>query len=602
MFSPKFDDVCADPSVCADPELDAIKALKGLDDEQRAAASAEAKRLVILAAAGSGKTRTTISRLGWRLATGVKAEGLLLTTFTRQAAEEMRQRLTQAVGEVAERVPVGTLHSHCLNWLPTLLPELPPIEVVASEPQDLCAELRREARYESGRFCFDELEEEVALLLDEATPATCAWAAGFTEILVDEAQDLSSRQAELLMRLAEVSGASLTLIGDDYQSIYAFRGAHPKFIVSCTRDPSWRVCTIGTNYRSRAPIVAAAQKLITHNLNRSDKPARAARGEGPEISWRALPDLWTEICTHLTDLTRAGLPYDSAEPSTAVLLRTNGLLSSWEHACWVAGVRFLRLGREELPLDEQPGGEVLLPLLRLIAGVGSAEDTARWRAFCDTQADGAALSIQRAAGAWAGGDQRPEWGLQRLLDSPWLGEGRPSLRQRLIQRAALSVTTGAGDTADSEAAEAVEALEQGLAWLSFTAHGEPWLSAWLLALERWSWRRPLLTLGTIHQSKGREWSRVILPRMEEGILPWRQALGCDDAMEEERRIAYVALTRARDELKVSWTLDNARPSRFIKEARPAVALSQRVTKLLEIRRDKRRREDGGTALSYLNPL
>lgn len=538
------------------------EALQGLDPEQRAAASAEASRLVILAAAGSGKTRTTIARVTWRMARGTAPSAMLLTTFTRKAAEEMEERLQARAGDEARALPVGTLHAHCLRWLPELLPELPAITITRTAPAEeaLSPETRRTARHTSGHFSLDELEEEVALLLEEGAARTRAWAEPLQEILVDEAQDLSERQASMLLRLAELADADLTLIGDDYQSIYAFRGARPAFLVQCAQSVHWRVCTIGTNYRSVSAVVEAAQSLIEHNESRTEKSARAARGSGADVRWRGMPDPWTETCTILGEVARANREPSDGGPATAVLFRTRALLSSWEHACWVAGMRYLRLGEEPGGLEALPGPHVVLPLLRLIAGVESVEDHRRWDAFRDQEDDPRALTVDQARRAWAAGEPCPAWGLQRVLDGGWTGPSAPSLRQRLIQQCRAQ--------AEDDAEDAVATLQRHLSWLAFTARGEPWLEAWLLSLERWSWREPVLVLGTIHQSKGKEWPCVYLPRWEEGILPWRDALDAPDALEEERRIAYVALTRARDELHVSWTMDTeARPSRFIQEAR-----------------------------------
>jgi DNA helicase-2/ATP-dependent DNA helicase PcrA len=522
-----------------------------LDPEQRAAATLPDGPALIIAPAGSGKTTTLVARLGVLLSRGVAPEQIAVATFNRDAALELSARIRVRVVPsmpAADRIEVRTLHalarqvlldhgstarlvSDRLPLLRALLrraaagaraddASLPEASALDTEISAWKVE-RREPRHPGlvegyaallaarSSLDFDDLVVGAAEALEGDSALRLRWQSRFTHICVDEFQDVDAAQLRLV-RLLAAPEDNLFVVGDDDQTIYAWRLADVRRILTFEAGyPAARRVQLATNYRCPAPVVAISRRLISVNRERFDKRINAAPTALPTpdavlASSTAAPD-WpdrmaqlaagearggrtvcflartrAELGPMLLSLTRAGEPHTTSVPA----------------AVQAAEVQQLVAAARKLPAHLEPFGA----LLTLRAGHG-------WR-----RADGSdALSDDDHAAldallGWAVGIAR----LDRFLE----------LHDRALAR--------------------LEAL-----------------------------RRPdtLIELVTVHGAKGREWQTVVVLGMEEERFPNRRALiGADAperALEEERRLAYVALTRATRRLILAF--DPARPSRFLAE-------------------------------------
>ena len=538
--------------------------LDGLDPYQAEAVLASERRLILLAAAGAGKTRTLVARVTHLLQQGVEPASIVVTTFTRKAAAEMRERLTHALDEgLVGQLQIGTMHAHLYAWLRRHTPDEPGVwlQPDASEGSDefhthgaeanASSDERRAARQHTGRYGFDDLEDEWALRLGRCSAELDAWLMTLEEILVDEAQDLSHTQAALLlaMQARAGDGLRLTLIGDDFQSIYAFRGAEPTFLIRCSRDPSWRTCLLGTNYRCRADIVDAAQRLIEHNLHRTTKQSRAHRSGGGSIQLSLHADPWAEACASFGWLREED---DADEDTTAVLLRTHDLCLIWETVAFLRGLRVAPLRGEVTDhWRDHPALVARLRMLRWLCAVPLPEDLVAWETLAQRRGwTGGMDELLRLQHGWDGRAPAPWDAWRRLLDL-----GRAPCGERWLD----VIDEGVDEIAPA-------ARNRALAWWRGTFPRAPSALTYLRQVELWPHLPAVCALGTIHQSKGLQWPRVLLPRWEEGVLPWKRARDNPAALEEERRIAYVAMTRAEDALWVSTTGAPQGWSRFLGEA------------------------------------
>ena len=533
--------------------------LGSLDPEQRAAALLPDGPAQVIAPAGSGKTTTLVARLGVLLARGVPPESIAVVTFNRDAALELAERIGRRLGEVVpdvRRVEVRTLHALARqvlldaglpaepisDRLPLLraavrrarleqpadadpLPEVATLDTLLSAwkverrepPASARAVLDVFASLMASRGAID-LDDLVVGAADalEADPALRGrWQARFSHVCVDEFQDVDAAQLRLVRLLAEPE-RNLFVVGDDDQTIYAWRLADVRRILDFGRDyPTARRVQLATNYRCPADVVGLAARLIGVNVERFPKRITAG-ADGTSGGARAVSAITTSgrdwadwLAVHAATQARSGrticfLARTRAElvPVTMALVRAGvPHWSSVQALIEAESVKALVAAAAELP-DDLPPFETMLR--------------------------------QRAARGWrrADGDDR-------------LGD-------------------------DEHAA-----LDAFLGWATGFRTISGFLTAYGAALDRLrSLRRDdaLVELVTVHGAKGREWQTVVVLGMEEDRFPSRRALveAVDPvrALEEERRLAYVAVTRARERLLLAF--DPAHPSRFIGEMGLAV--------------------------------
>jgi DNA helicase II / ATP-dependent DNA helicase PcrA len=629
-----------------------------LDERQAEAVRAPPRPLLVLAGAGSGKTRVLTERAAAMVAShGQPAEALLVITFTNKAADELRERLERLIGEAARRMTIGTFHAlgHRLlraharrvgrsprfsvydghtsrRLIARTLEELRAgerlaVRLVALQIGQAKARLIDPGGYRALRdndltrliaAAYEgyerALERSDALDLDDLIVRTVALlgepdlAARYRErwraILVDEHQDTNPAQHELVRRLAS-GHRNLTVAGDDDQAIYHWRGADLSNLLGFERDfPGARVVALERNYRSSGAIVTAAARLAAHNSRRRAKTMWTPAQAGPPVALHAWADEReeAEAAAHWC----AGHLERGAEPGAlAVLVRTRAQLRALEDALLLAGIGCRVVGGQGL--WETAAVRDLVAHLTLL--VNRRDEVALARAL-RTRAGLGHVAVARVLGAGRqrGGD---------LVATCLAAAGIPGLRgrQRLaveafgrglreLARTAERDGVGASCTEAALASGLVERLtrersehaEEQLERLrrfcraahAYEAHAErPSLADFLAQAAL----RPaddedepvgLVTLSTLHAAKGCEWDHVLIAGFCERLLPHEHALRRGE-VDEERRLAYVGMTRARRELALSWSRvlrgRPVQPSRFLDEAGLVSAGGRRAGRL-----------------------
>ncbi len=523
-----------------------------LDAEQAAAATLPDGPAQIIAPAGSGKTTTLIARLGVLLSRGVEAEAILVVTFNREAAAELTARIGSRLGPAvpeATRIEVRTLHALARQ---VLLDAGSPVELVADRLPLLRAARRRcmagrrdgapalpeaaaldiaisawkiegrapaadglpvIAEYEAllaarGALDFDDLVVRAVDLLETDARLRLHWQSRFTHVCVDEFQDVDAAQLRMV-RLLAAPHHNLFVVGDDDQTIYAWRLADVRRILDFgVAYPSARRVQLATNYRCPAAVVTASRQLIDVNRERFAKRIEAGTQPQAEMSLLAFATSSLDWPDRLVRLVQAEV-------------------GAGRRAC------FLARTRTEL-------GPVSLALLR--AGVRHATSLA---APAEAAPLVALLADLRRAPAAA----QPFHALLQLR----AGRG--------WRRADGNDVLGDEDHA---------ALDAGLGWAAAYDRSDAFLEAYDAARARLAaLRDPAapIELVTVHGAKGREWHLVVIVGFEDECFPNRRALvdahDAERALEEERRLAYVALTRATRRLVLAF--DPSRPSRFLDE-------------------------------------
>ena len=524
---------------------------------------------MIIAGPGTGKTRTLTHRIAAAIASQqVRPEQCLALTFTRRAAEEMRERLAALLGRRAARLTVTTFHGlglmllreqHELAGLAadfSVADEQAVLEVateLAGTPRAARAWLAaaagdaeqrgrlREALAARGLVDFDGLVELSTQVLHQAPAVAAALRQRWPWVSVDEYQDVNAAQYELL-RLLAGDGAGLTVIGDPDQAIYGFRGADVGFFLRFAADyPAASTVALSTNYRSRPGIVAGALQAIAPGTLAPGRTLRAAGGEPGTISYHEAADPASEAAWiaaaidrllggssfHSLDSGRAdGHGHDGIGlADIAVLYRTDAQAAALGQGLTRAGLPFQK--RSHDLLERRPG---VAEIVREI----------QWRAESGrSAADQLRAAVTRLA-AIAGG-------------SP-LGDGEP--------RGRLSSTDlrAAGEVLAPLARRCGADLHQFLTEIALGAEVD--------ALDP---RADAISLLTLHAAKGLEFEVVFLAGCERGLLPlWLPGRGPGEGPDpaEERRLLFVGMTRARAHLLLSSAARRGRPGGPAEAGRP----------------------------------
>lgn len=655
--------------------------LDALNPAQRQGAEAVDGPVLVLAGAGSGKTRVLTYRIAHLIQElGVSPWSILAVTFTNKAAGEMRQRVDQLAGERARRLWMGTFHSICARLLRMEAPalELDPnftiydeddrrsllkkvLEAQRIDPQTLApraaaAQISRakNAMIDAQAFSrqggqspvlrrlsevyrqyeeelrsnhaldFDDLLVEAVQRLQAHPEVLSRYQERFRYVLVDEYQD-TNRPQYLLCRVLAEKHRNLCVVGDDDQSIYQFRGADIRNILDFEQDyPEARVVRLEQNYRSTGRILAAANAVIRHNVGRKGKElwTEAAAGELIEVveceSDRCEARFVVSTMRRLT--TSAG----QRPGDMAVLYRTNAQSRALEEElqrsgmpyCIVGGTRFYE--RKEI--------KDLLAYLRLL--VNPADSATLLRVINVPRRGLGDTSLERLQ-AWAAEHHLPLLAaLDHLDDMPgFTGKVRASALEfrDLVRRLAagldhtelpeigLRVYEDSGyrhmlesdKTPESEARR--QYVEQLLAFMTefATTREEPTLSAFLeeVALmspvDEASEAGRVITLMTLHSAKGLEYPVVFMCGMEENLFPTSRAVEESHtdphAIEEERRLCYVGVTRARQRLYLTHasrrfaygSMISAVPSRFLEELPAEVVVHREETEFTGARARQR---------------
>ena len=524
--------------------------LEALDQEQRGAALLPDGPAQVIAPAGSGKTTTLIARLGVLLERGAAPERILVVTFNRDAALELASRIAARLVPVqpsAVRIEVRTLHALGrqvmldAGWrgrlvadrIPLLrrarrsvagrgptgaeLPSVEQLDVAVSAaklageaPSGVAAEILeayRSSLDREGALDFDDLIARPLDLLETRRPLRDRWQSRFTHVLVDEFQDVDAAQLRLIRLLAEPQ-RNLFAVGDDDQTIYAWRLADVRRILDFGISyPDARRVILATNYRCPAGVVEASSRLIGVNDERFAKQIRAA----------------PRTVARTADVVTFGTPGAGWPDRLVELVR--GRVAAGSSACFLARTR-----SELMP--------VALALIRL--GVPHA------------MAQGSPLEAAPVV---------------ELLDATRGLEDRLPYEALRASREARGWRRASETSLTTDDHDALDAL---LGWAAGHTSVARFVAAYDSARERLAaLRRPdaPIRLMTVHAAKGLEFPIVVVLGFEHDRFPNRRAVAeASDparALEDERRLAYVALTRASEQLILAF--DPARPSRFIRE-------------------------------------
>jgi DNA helicase-2/ATP-dependent DNA helicase PcrA len=614
--------------------------------------------LVVVAGAGSGKTRVLTRRIGRLLASGVHPQRILAITFTNKAADEMRRRVRAIVGERADTMWISTFHSMCVRILRReaaatawragfsiyddgdsrrlvehVLEDLGvdqkrfPARAVTGAISQAKGEMRTAEEYRARAYTvyeeriaevfseyerrliaanamdFDDLLGECVRLLRREEEVRMRYADRFLHVLVDEFQDTNRAQNELVVALGS-GHRNVCVVGDSDQSIYRFRGAEVRNLLDFAHAfPDATTVVLDQNYRSTQRILDAANAVIGHNLAREEKRLWSALGEGEPIVRFKGADEREEATFVAQEIARLRSEEGTALRSVAVFYRTNAQSRAIEQALADRGLPYQVIGgtrfydRREIrdvlayarlvgnPLDEVSLRRVLNVPRR---GVGQ---TSINRLVEHARAEGTAfMSALRAAGG-AGVTGRALGGIAsflELLDDLGGLRDRPpaevlvEILARTGYLAELEAEASSGGVARIEAEGRIENLGElcSVAENFEDLEGFLEVTALVSATDDLDEHDGRISLMTLHAAKGLEFEAVFLTGLEEGIFPHDRSLGDPDDLEEERRLCYVGITRARERLYLTSTWyrtlfgqgRESIPSRFLKEIPDALVV------------------------------
>jgi DNA helicase-2/ATP-dependent DNA helicase PcrA len=629
-----------------------------LNDEQQRVVEAGDGPLLVIAGAGSGKTRTLTWRVARLLHEGVQPDALLLLTFTNKAAREMLRRVEEVARVDTRQIWGGTFHHvahRVLREHAALLgyssgysildredardamsaaiadcglavgarrfpkadvlvdlvsmavnTQCPLAEVVADRrPQflpltdDILRVARRfaERKHAMNAMDFDDLLMNWKVLLAEHEPVRKVLADRFRHVLVDEYQDTNRLQGDVVDLVAS-GHRNLCVVGDDAQCIYGFRGAHFANILEFERRyPDAQRFHLTVNYRSTPQILELANASISCNVRQFEKELSSVRADGPRPGLVPCRDVNQQahfVAQRVLELRDEGIPL----PEIAVLYRAH------HHAMEVqfelarrgipfvvrSGVRFFEAAHikdvlAHLRFARNPGDELALKrALRLAPGIGSATADAVWNALAARRRAGSAGVEDLLAPDVAGqvppkgraGYRRLAMLLRKLARPPIAGLPGEAIElvmaegyEEYLKAEFLNADSRAEDI--RQLAEYARGYEDTEAFLS-----EVVLLAELSAETVSEGGEPdeKMVLSSVHQAKGLEWRAVFIVWLADGRFPAAQALRDLDGEEEERRLFYVACTRARDDLYLCFPLVAAprdrervvmKSSRFVEE-------------------------------------
>lgn len=660
------------------PSHDVSALVEGLNPAQRDAVLAGDGPVLVVAGAGSGKTRVLTNRIAYLIGTRrASPMGLLAITFTNKAAGEMKERVAALVGPVARQMWVSTFHSACARILrreATLLGYRPQFTIYdQSDAVRLTDYVRRDLDLDPKRFPPRKLQAAIsALKNDLVTPAEAMakamtpperkiaevyteyqrrladasavdfddlmvlcvrlfrehpaalerWRSRFAHVLVDEFQDTNAAQWEIV-RLLSSEHRNVMVVGDADQSVYKFRGADFRNLLRFEEDfPDASVIVLEQNYRSTQRILDAANAVIANNPGRRPKQLWTEHGGGEMIVRYQAEDEHDEASFIVREAGRLTDSEGLAYGDMAVFYRTNAQSRVVEEAFVRSGIPYRVIGGTKF-YDRREIKDALAYLRALV----NPDDEVSWRRIVNTpkrgvgdmsvnkvsafaQGMGTSFRDAMADGANAGVTGRALSGMRELLDAMDELEVEMDRGVAATLEAMLEKT---GYLAELEAERSIEALgrienlqelvgvarsfdEQldggdltGLAAIAGIGtpaddgtigvpSGRARLQAMLEAISLVTDlddadETSTVTLMTLHTAKGLEFPTVFLTGMEDGIFPHSRSVGDPDELEEERRLCYVGLTRARERLYLchAWSrslfgaTDYYPPSRFLEE-------------------------------------
>lgn len=632
---------------------DARSLLNDLNEPQRLAATHGRGPLLILAGAGSGKTRVITYRIAYLLARGIGPREILAVTFTNKAAGELKSRVRELVGPAAESVWASTFHSFAarflrleheaaglprdfsiydeddsLGVLKRVLAELNlpartftpgAVKSRISGAKDRLLDppafanlanddfLRQVARiYEvyqtrlqdAGAADFDDLIMRTVRTLEDSEAVRVRWQGRFTHVLVDEYQDTNLAQVRLIKILAEPQ-RNLCVVGDDDQSIYAWRGADIKNILEFEKSyPEAVTIRLEQNYRSRQNILDAAHAVVSVNINRHPKKLWTDKPPGEQITLTLAPDDRTEAQSVIERIHHLCANDGFSGSDCAVLYRTNAQSRPLEDACrrqslpyiLVGGTKFYQraeikdaLAYMHLTINGRDAAALRRIINRPRRGIGEASqdklDAARradGRPWIEFLAD--TKTVAEVAGSRSAEACRRFAALLTDLQTARATMNLADWCRYLVDKVDLKSAWEADDEITKESRkENLDELAAALAEYEMTSE-TPSLSGFLeqaalvTDIDQYETRQNAITLMTLHAAKGLEFPVVFITGLEEGLFPLSRSMETREGLEEERRLFYVGATRAKERLFLTYArmrmrfgLTTSLKSRFLEE-------------------------------------
>ncbi|HZO49106.1 MAG TPA: UvrD-helicase domain-containing protein [Gaiellaceae bacterium] len=645
----------------AEAAVDPLEHLVDLNEAQREAVLHTEGPLLVVAGAGSGKTRVLTHRVAHLIrACGVKPNEILAITFTNKAAGEMRERLERMLGRTARAIWILTFHAACgrifraeaqrLGYRSTftIYDQADQVRLVKACLEELGRDPKRftprgihaqisnaknrlvsseaymarvssfydqtvaevyqlyqRRLFGSNAVDFDDLLMLTVDVLERFPEALERWQKAFRYVLVDEYQDTNHAQYRLLQLLAG-RHRNVFAVGDPDQSIYGFRGAEISNILDFERDfPGARVIALEQNYRSRNAILRAANAMIEHNRERKPKRLFSELGDGDPVQVIEVEDEHAEarfVAAEIARLVEEG----RSGSEIAVFYRTNAQSRVLEDVLVrqdvpyqvIGGPRFYERAEIKdavayLNVLVNPADAVSLlrianrprrglgdtSLQRLVA-TADAHGISLWEAMADPDAAGLGTAAARAVR-----------GFRSLMEGLMAAAHELELDE-LVE--AVLDRTGTIEAYEAErtieARGRIENLQElvGVAREYRAQTEEPSLADFLQSISLTSDQdelrdeRGVVTLMTLHNAKGLEFRAVFMIGMEEGIFPHSRSIE-EQGVEEERRLCYVGMTRAMEQLTLTHAMartlygrrDYNLPSRFLDEL-PAEVVRERL--------------------------
>ncbi len=629
-----------------------------LNPAQKEAVDTTSGPLLVLAGAGTGKTRVVTFRIAKLIRLGIKPERILAVTFTNKAAAEMQKR----VGDILriskksqERPLISTFHSLCVRILRRHVQHLgyPQKFIICNrgDQESIARRVLREIKApetsikpsqliwqisqwkshavrpkEAARLAEDDRQvlaaagyrryqnilkqqgaadfDDLLLLVEELFrkfPEICQKEAErFDHVLVDEYQDTNASQYRIIKSLAD-KHQNICVVGDDDQSIYAFRGAEVEHILNFGKDwKNSKLVNLEMNYRSTGPIIALANCLISFNLQRHNKKLVSGRPSGPQPVILQHPNETREAQEVVRQI-RNRLQQPEVEPGDfAILFRTNEQPRAFETELRKAKLPYVLIGGYSF-FDRKEVKDVMA-FLRLL---DNPNDEMSLRRIINTPPRGLTNKTVQKLLDQAVNQGTDLWNIvcessQRPAVSPAANRGLNQLRDILMDRPPVSLTKqvehilGATNYRGEIDRVYTEPLEREARWANVEQlvnavsqyekdSKEPNLGEFIdqLTLDERQAQdekekqlgRNSIALMTLHSAKGLEFPEVFLVGLEEGILPHHRSLDDDRSIDEERRLCYVGVTRAEERLTLSLSLSRMKwgkpqatmPSRFLYE-------------------------------------
>ena len=629
-----------------------------LNEEQKNGVFTTEGPVLILAGAGSGKTRVLTHRVAYLIEEcGVNPYNIMAITFTNKAAGEMRERIDDMVGYGSESIWVATFHSTCVRILrryidrlgydtnftiydaddqKTLMKEIckrlqidtkihkektflnaissakdeliDPIEFTNRAAGDynkriqaqVYMEYQKELRMNNA-LDFDDLLFKTVELFKLDKEVLASYQERFRYIMVDEYQDTNTAQFELIRLLAS-KYKNLCVVGDDDQSIYKFRGANIYNILNFEKHfPDATVIKLEQNYRSTQNILDAANSVIANNIGRKDKALWTDNGSGEKIRFEQLESGYEEADFVARDIAAKVRRGEYTYKDCAILYRTNAQSRLFEERFIVSNIPYKIVGGVNFYSRKE-----VKDILAYLKTIDNGRDDLAVKRIINVPKRGiGATSITKVTN-FAYDHEIPFYtALRQASDIPGLGKAaekiRPfvlfiqSMRAKLDNGYSLTQlileiieTTGYVEELEAEGTEEAQArienIDELISKISSYEEGEenPTLSGFLeevalvADIDSLDENSDYVVLMTLHSAKGLEFPNVYLAGMEDGLFPSYMSITSDDAtneLEEERRLAYVGITRAKEILTITSARSRMvrgetqfnKVSRFVKE-------------------------------------